>query len=193
MLKGSGTLEFVLYYRGRLRANGKPRDKHEIRKAFHSQLAQLWAHKPLNELASTLLRNPEDSTPGGLSILERVGAFTFAPLICSKLHLFASIAITMLRPEPPGKILTQAGDIDNRLKTLFDALKMPSLAELPPGAAPETNEEPFFCLLQDDNLITKLAVETDRLLDSSAESSEVVLLLHIWTSKLVTIWKNIDL
>jgi hypothetical protein len=186
-------MEFVLYYRGPLRANGTRCDKHTIREAFHSQLAQLWAHKPLDELADTLLRKPEDLNPGELSILEHVGAFTFAPLICSKLHLFASLAITMLRPEPPGKIVTQSGDTDNRLKTLFDALKMPSLAELPRGAAPGNDEEPFFCLLQDDNRITKLVVETDRLLDSSAESSEVVLLLHIRTSKLVTIWKNIDL
>jgi hypothetical protein len=186
-------MEFVLYYRGPLRANRKPPEKHELRRQFHTQLAQLWQQNPLNALTDPLLKKPEELKPGELSILERVGAFTFVPLVCSRLRLVTSLAITMLRPEPPGTIVTQAGDIDNRLKTLLDALKMPSPSEIPSGETPGQDENPFFCLLQDDSLITKLVVETERLLVPSAEPCEVVLLIRVQTSRLVTTYKNIDL
>jgi hypothetical protein len=52
--------------------------------------------------------------------------------------------ITLLRPEAPGNIVTQGGDIDNRLKTLLDALKVPNLPNaLPTGAVPEADESPL--------------------------------------------------
>ena len=102
-------------------------------------------------------------------------------------------SITMLRPQPPSMIFSQSGDIDNCLKTLLDALKMPSDAKIPSGETPAQDEEPFFCLLEDDCLVTKLVVETDRLFDPSAAPAEVILLVRVQTSKLVTIWKNIDL
>lgn len=186
-------MEFTLYYRGDLRSNARPPQKHELRRHFHRQLATLWQQKPLNGIREPLLKPTSDLKPGEFNILVGVAPFFFAPLVCSKLHLVAKLTITVLRPEPPGTIVTQAGDIDNRLKTLLDALKMPSAAELPSGAEPKADESPFFCLLEDDSLITKLSVETDRLLDSNAPPSEVVLLLHVETSKLVTIYKNIDL
>jgi hypothetical protein len=50
-----------------------------------------------------------------------------------------------LRADIPGKVV-QSGDIDNRLKTLFDALRMPAsdleMAECASG--PANGEEPFF-------------------------------------------------
>ena len=185
-------MEFVLYYRGNLKANGKKEEKHKIRQHFHPQLSMLWKQDPLKDHADKL-KHHEDLAPHEFSILEQVGDYTFAPLVCSKLHLVVSLAVTMLRPESPGKIVTQAGDIDNRLKTLFDALKMPSAQELPSGATPEQDECPFFCLLEDDSLITKLVVETDRLLDPSAQGSEVVLLLRIQTSQIRAILGNIGM
>lgn len=185
-------MEFVLYYRGDLKANAKPGFKHKLRKYFHTQLSLLWQQEPLSGHRS-FLKNHEDLEPHEMNIIKVVGDFIFAPLVCSKLHLVTSLAVTMLRPEPPGKIVTQAGDIDNRLKTLFDSLKMPTEQELPRGEKPEQDESPFFCLLEDDSRITKLVVETDRLLDPLAESSEVVLLLRIRTSKLREIWGNIGL
>ena len=184
-------MEFVLYYRGPLPANGKRDVKHTIRQKFHAQLSLLWQQEPLNHRREDLLKSHEDLKPYEISIITRVGPFTFAPLVCSSLHLVTSLTVTMLRPEPPGKIVTQAGDIDNRLKTLFDALKMPSEQELPSKKVPRQDECPFFCLLEDDSLITKLVVETDRLLDPSAEESEVVLLLRIQTSKVLETLGNV--
>lgn len=90
----------------------------------------------------------------------------------------------MLGPEPPGHIVTQSGDIDNRIKTLLDALKKPELNALPGGSVPTSNENPFFCLLEDDNLIVSLAVETDRLLEPDVHPSEVELIIHVTTRQL---------
>ena len=69
-----------------------------------------------------------------------------------------------MRDDPPGSIL-RGGDIDNRLKTLFDALKMPrEQKKVGDFSEPEAGEDPFFCLLEDDALITRATVETDTLL-----------------------------
>jgi hypothetical protein len=96
------------------------------------------------------------------------------PLITEELRTVAELEIAMLRPEAPGRIITNGGDIDNRLKTLFDALPMPPQPNaLPPHVEPGANETPFFCLLEDDKLITSVAVRTDQLLESVADRSEV--------------------
>jgi hypothetical protein len=53
--------------------------------------------------------------------------------------------------------------------------------ELPAGDSPEQNEDPFFCLLDDDSLVTGLSVRTDRLLEPVANSAEAQLLVHVRT------------
>ncbi len=190
-------MEFTLYYDGALKAAGnrnKRKDhKHEIRRAFHGQLKKLWSQVPLDgsadlprdpanpDLTITESEGPEGDRDGS-SVIKVRGGFRFAPLVCSELRIVAELSGTLLRPEPPGRIVTQAGDIDNRLKTLLDALKTPSgPGELPGGASPGPDEDPFFCLLEDDNLITRLDVRTDRLLVPNADSSDVRLLLHVKT------------
>jgi hypothetical protein len=70
-----------------------------------------------------------------------------------------------LRADQPGGVLF-AGDLDNRIKTLIDALRRPRNAtELKGNEVPLDGEDPFYCLLEEDKLVTGLAVETDTLLD----------------------------
>jgi hypothetical protein len=193
-------MEFTLVYQGPLKANGSIEDKQNIRREFHSQLKELWKQEPLsghvqgkfNLLENiVVVDNPPD---GSSSIVQTVNGFRFVPLVCSKLCLIAELSITFLRPEPPGRIVTQGGDIDNRLKTLFDALRMPKEEkEIPKGDIPGENENPFFCLLEDDNLITKVAVATDRLLKPCDDSSFVNLLIAVQTKATRLTWGNIDL
>ena len=173
-------MEFTLFYQGELRSNGDVAHKQEIRRALHPQLRRLWQLDPLTGCQSHVAYPPNAE----LSLLEQVANFTFAPLISSKLALAAAIKITMLRPERPGQIIQQSGDIDNRLKTLFDALGVPPHAnQIPTGDAPKSDELPFFCLLQDDQLISSVSVDSDRLLshDESVHKSHVVLLIHVKT------------
>ena len=184
-------MEFRLVYEGPLKSNGSVRHKQDIRRYLHGQFAVLWKQPPLDEVPELLTENPKKDY---ISILQKVGIFTFAPLICKKLHLVCRLGITLLRPEPPGSIITQGGDIDNRLKTLFDALRMPKIeSEIPNGDVPGVNENPFFCLLEDDNLITSVAVETDRLLKAVPTESHVQMIINVETKQIYKTWDNLDL
>ena len=76
-----------------------------------------------------------------------------------------SLEILFLRRDVPGSVI-HAGDLDNRIKTLIDALRRPQSAqELRGFEIPNEDEVPFYCLLEDDRLVTSLSVETDTLLD----------------------------
>ncbi len=61
-------------------------------------------------------------------------------------------------------MIQQGGDIDNRVKTLFDALRVPDEKQIE-KFVPAEGEVPFFCLLQDDVLVTGFSVKTERLLE----------------------------
>ena len=176
-------MEFRLTYKGPLLASqGDPsgvqpdrrrENKHRIRQAFHLQLKRLWEITPF-------LKNAERSGPGALlvegpdapkyDIATLAGkydmyGFHFVPLPVGEMGLLCGL---VLRPEAPGQLITQSGDIDNRLKTLFDSLRIPTPNEEYVKRTPGADEEPFFCLLADDRLITKVTVETDQLLDVSS-------------------------
>ena len=69
-----------------------------------------------------------------------------------------------MRPDKPGGVVW-AGDIDNRLKTLLDALRIPEAGEDYCSRESADDESPFFVLLEDDKLISRVSVETDRLLE----------------------------
>lgn len=168
-------MRFSLYYRGPIKSNGGSKDKHLLRKRFHPQLKMLWNQEPLSHFTGFY-----ESSNAENSIARRIGKFNFVPLICQAFHLVTSIHITLLRPEPPGSIVTQGGDIDNRLKTLLDSLKIPSEPNaIHPDEKPDSGEDIFYCLLEDDNLITELSVNTKQLLEPNCERGEVIAILDI--------------
>jgi hypothetical protein len=100
------------------------------------------------------------------------GGFRFVPLVTQQLTLLCGIDILFLRPDSPGAVLN-SGDLDNRLKTLFDALRMPTSNEINGNLVPQPDEDPFYCLLEDDRLITKVTVETDLLLQPVVAKSNL--------------------
>jgi len=188
-------MQFRLTYRGPLRANGNVDGKHRIRTWFHVQLRQLWQQPPLNRLTregDTILARPP--VPNKFTtVLEQVDQFWFAPLVTTRLKVVALLDILMLRPEPPGAIILHGGDIDNRLKTLLDALRMPQNAdEIPRDWRPGPEEDPFFCLLQDDALVTSIGVTTDRLLEPR-EASDVDLVILVTLKGTGATWLNMEL
>jgi hypothetical protein len=81
----------------------------------------------------------------------------------SVLKLVCDLTIRLLRRDDPGIILSSRGDIDNRLKPVLDALHIPQSNQLPDMVKPESDEDPFFCLLEDDSLIGNLCIHTDKL------------------------------
>ncbi len=51
----------------------------------------------------------------------------------------------------------------------------------------------FFCLLEDDNLITELSVNTKQLLETAHDKSEVIAILDIETIKIGTLMGGMEL
>lgn len=174
-------MQFRLTYEGLLFATQRDpendqRDKradhkHGIRRAFHAQLKRLWEIMPhLKEGGgsgpSALVMGGAPSLPhdvSSLSARHSLYGWNFVPLVTQELNLICGLDILFLRPDRPGVVL-RSGDIDNRLKTLFDALRIPEANESYHARSHGPDEQPFFCLLEDDKLITKVSVETDQLL-----------------------------
>jgi hypothetical protein len=171
-IQGEDVLEFRLLYQGILRANGSVEDKFSIRRQLHPQLRRLWRENPLLRDACERIGLPHDpSNPfeyGIDTLAGRIGDFRFLPLSQKKFFLRCSIDVLFLRREKPGKVFMR-GDIDNRLKTLFDALKMPSPFQECGEQKPKEDENPFYVLLEDDETIADVSVTTDRLLQFPPE------------------------
>jgi hypothetical protein len=90
-------------------------------------------------------------------------------------------------------LVRNGGDIDNRVKVLFDGLRMPKSAAEIGGFAPEPDEDPFFCLLEDDSLITEVSVTTDRLLIPMVAGdrvNDVLLILHVTVADPLALFHN---
>jgi hypothetical protein len=91
------------------------------------------------------------------------------------LALRCGLKILFLRKEPPGRVY-QGGDIDNRLKTLFDSLSVPNRDQ----AVDERSDEPIHCLLENDALITRIDVDTQRwLIHPRASKHQVLLAIEV--------------
>lgn len=185
-------MRFRLIYSGPLRSSqrtvlpgsvdSKAAHKHEIRRQFHSQLKQLWANtrflanytatpeEYLSEapLADGILRWPDSGQRS--PILELIAekyqnfGYRFVPLVTAHWELHCRVSILLLRPVHAGGLFGTAGDLDNKVKTLIDALRMPRHDNELTGTKPSPDENPFFCLMEDDVLMTSLSVETDVLL-----------------------------
>ena len=157
--------------------------KHEIRRSFHDQLKILWRK-------STNLREwecPNEKTGKRAKVWENAAAHFqlngvgYVPLSFNGLGVACKLDILMLRPEAPGQTLIKGGDIDNRLKTLFDALRIPRAGEVGEMPGDEGVRNPFFCLLEDDSLINHISVTTDLLLgDVPPNEVRLVIAVNLW-------------
>jgi hypothetical protein len=177
-------MNFTLTYDGDLKANGSVKHKHALRRDFHRQLSRFWETTPFSEL-----KNPLES------LTTSIARFRFFPMVSAARNETAELHVLMLRPGMgPGFIVGQGGDIDNRLKTLFDSLRMPKdISEIPSDYQQEEDENPFFCLLEDDILISGLSVSTDRLLEPCDSSSHVKLMVRVQTNTASMIGANMIL
>ena len=169
-------VEFRLVYEGPLdpqTSKGRVQEKHAIRKYLHPQLKELWEQFPF------LKRK----IPWAADQTERHG-FRWIPLVSETRACWCALDILFLRRDMPGNLVVSGGDIDNRIKTLFDGLKYPSSRQELGNAVPGPGEDPFYCLLEDDKLITELRIRTDRLLKPIPQSgsiNDVLLVIHVKT------------
>jgi hypothetical protein len=192
---GLPLMKFTLMFDGELRANRGPKEKWEIRKQFHPQLKDLWQIHPSLQSAKRnrylpihghwiIDQHHSQNLPSypkpdnAIDLLEplTVGGRVFHPLVRNSLALQCSLKIIFLRKETPGHVY-QGGDLDNRIKTLFDALSTPNMDQV---IQDSTITDPIYCLLEDDHLITRIDVDTQRLLGRSQVSEhEVHLLMEV--------------
>lgn len=204
-------MQFRLVYQGKLpsqQGNSKVKEKHAIRKALHKQLREMWETNPFLKVRKvTLITNfiPPNSkppitgchlidqrsnTPPKRPVLDWIAdshaawGFRFVPLISNLDGVACALDILFLRRDARGSLIKSGGDIDNRIKVLFDALRMPQASEELKGSKPDQDEDPFFCLLEDDKLITEVKVTTDKLLAPTGPSqhfNDVHLVMHVRT------------
>jgi hypothetical protein len=112
----------------------------------------------------------------------------FIPIVRHSLYLACAVDIRFLRHEEPFKLLQQGGDIDGRIKTLFDALKMPDPKNEYAGAMPTA--DPLYVVLQDDALIHDLSIKTGRLLGNRAKDRHAIRLTIDVTIKVLRVFQQ---
>jgi len=185
-------MRFRLTYAGAL-LSSNPLDtqkriehKHDIRRVMHRQLKELWrTDKWLSKAemapnagsilpANSLMVWPDDPTTRRpmAEVLGRIyghSGYKFVPLVRQEIDLACTLRVLCLRRDGISAV-SVARDIDNRIKTLIDALTMPSANQGSPmkgGVAipPGPDEDPFYVLLDDDRQVTHLEVETDTALE----------------------------
>jgi hypothetical protein len=154
-------MEFRLTYEGSLLAtqrdpvtgqvDKRADHKHDIRRQFHLQLKRFWEITPFlkggeRSGPSVLVLEPSPTkyklTIDELSKAHAHYGWNFIPLVTNELDLICGIDILFLRPDKPGQVVW-AGDIDNRLKTLLDSLRVPEANERYDQQTPGPDEKPF--------------------------------------------------
>jgi hypothetical protein len=160
-------VRFTLIYDGTLITKARAPEKERVRQVLRPQLCDLWRYPPLPE--SNFGRVGHTN---GLFI-ERHG-MTYLPLVTRQLKTLAHLDVLLLRPQPRGSVIQRRGDIDNQLKVLLDALSIPSTPPIEPAS--DLPEDVMHVLLEDDDRVGKLTVETDRLLDRSDPERAVAII-----------------
>ena len=190
-------MQLRLTYRGPLKSHRVPKEGdsdrmaphvHMVRRHFHRQLREFWQ---TNLFLKDHQSWPSDwglpTEPSGAKIplvdivaQSHLGhGFRFVPLVRKVWKLECSLSILFLRGDQPGSSLIHRGDIDNRIKTLIDSLRLPETSSEAGAAKPQNDEDPFFCLLESDEFVTGLSVETDKLLDVQPDDEDNVVSLVI--------------
>ena len=208
-------MKFTLYFTGRLpsaSASARLREKHDIRKHLHPQLLQLFRTHPA---LPKFIRHPDDTRTAlgptdwadwprwewpnfGDAWFEEqavhpVGDIKCVPLVRSNMSLIAELDVLFLRHGEPGAIF-QSGDLDNRILTLSDGLRLPKGQNEEAFMTNDTGisrTSPFFCLLEDDSLITRWNVRTDRLLEEERDRANVQLIIEVTVKATRLTWGNI--
>lgn len=211
-------MKFTLIFDGDLPSAGnktQPIPASIIRNEFHHQLADLWeSHIILRHLASVRttpgaatfqierypLPEADELKPKLAQALDpslisycapihvpEVGV-NFIPLVRQSLYLACSVDVLFLRHEEPYNLMRHGGDLDGRIKTLFDALKMPQPGNEYRGTTPTA--DPLYVVLQDDALISDLSVRSGRLLGNRTKDKHAVRLTVDITVKVLRVFSG---
>jgi hypothetical protein len=161
---------------------------------LHPQLRELWDKDEfLKEYRNDPVVRVQPTEPSRTIGEAMIQTFTrfgikFLPLVSKQYcDLACSLDILFLRRDDPGNLIKSGGDIDNRIKVLLDALRVPQDAEEVSGFTPTADQIPLYCLLEDDRLVTGINITTDRLLTAVPEGgheNDVHLIIKVQTQLL---------
>lgn len=210
-------MKFTLIYDGDLPSAGnksKAIYASRIRNELHHQLADLWEnHVVFRQLARTARTQPHrlfagsrKFPPPGLpdysepipplregqtdycAAIPVPGIGSFIPLIRNSLYLVCAIDILFLRHEEPYNLMRQGGDLDGRIKTLFDGLRMPDPKTEYVGDRPPA--DPLYVVLEDDSLISDISIKSGRLLGNRPKERHAVRLTIEVTIKVLRVFRG---
>jgi hypothetical protein len=190
-VEGESLMEFQLLFMGEIGSDSRAPIKHKIRSSLHPQLRRLWHvnrklrgyaahhgqifHARKQSQTKEIQTHLSESDAIEVAIENwgnnwNLGPFRFVPLVTKERALVCSLEILLLRPDDDTHV-TEHGDLDGHVKTLFDGLRMPTSQDQTGNSSPAPDESPFFCLLEDDRLVSELRVKADKLLMLPDKSS----------------------
>jgi hypothetical protein len=102
--------------------------------------------------------------------------------------LACAVDVLFLRHEEPFNLMRQGGDLDGRIKTLFDALKMPDPKNEYIGLDPTA--DPLCVVLEDDALISDISIKSGRLLGNRTKDKHAVRLTIDVTIKVLRVFEQ---
>lgn len=183
-------MEFCLFYQGKLKSRDGAAGKHEIRASLDRQLrsishSQTFSHsfKPDWEGKRSSKEQP--------MFVERMGK-RFWFLISENLATKVNLSLTILVPHETARIVHNGGDIDNRIKTLFDALRVPAAdSEVPSNDQFDYSDSGMYCLLEDDKLIDRISIRSYQD-HGPAEPDHVRCVIEVETKITRALWGNLN-
>lgn len=170
-------MKITLTYRGRIPSarSGGGKDKvaaiSDMRLSFHNQLARLWGEHPFE-----VLKEWEDSNfaAGAPNFIRRVSGVNFVPFYDErKVGIAVGLEINLLsgQPKDAPKVIS-AGDLDNRIKSVIDALHPPQKDSL---SQELTALNRVYCLMSDDEAVKEISASTRPFLDSKQHDDAFVI------------------
>ena len=145
----------------------------------HSATASMTSSKPLSAVSmipEPFYRHPESgqavfALPIMIDLCKPItkAGVKFFPLVRDTLALSCSLKIQFLRQGPRGRVY-QGGDLDGRLKLLLDALSVPQNDN--EVCEDDAIEQPVYCLVEDDRLVTGFEVVSEELLTADDGAAE---------------------
>lgn len=169
-------MEFYLNYHGTLSTTGHAKQKFIYRRAFLKQLRELDEYYKASGVSEKMGFSADK--------IKSVGPFKFLPLVTRDEGLEVELEIVLLSQMGPGGNKQSHGDLDNLLKSLIDGLRMAQNANEIRSERPEKDETPFFCLLEDDQVIRNIHISHKKLFFSSknfvkGRSQEIFALIKV--------------
>jgi hypothetical protein len=192
-------MRFSLKYQGELlaakRKDNRSQNKNQLRWHFSEQLEQLLKRGDFSRIPKF---ESVSKTGKGIRIdfskvpeWKHFNDAEYLAIVDRSMNVGVTLDIEIERHEPPGSLFQHggdhSGDLDNRLKTLFDGLRSPHDASeaisysksFPARENLDKEKERCVCLLEDDGVITGFRVSTSASLDPNLPQTHVAIKIGV--------------